>query len=161
VTAASPDFTLSSQQSLVETATNTEHILTVLLGGIAAISLLVGGIGVMNIMLVSVAERVREIGLRKALGATPSVILRQFLLEASLLGLTGGILGLAVGYAGAAILPNLLSQPSPSPPCPRWAPSWCPSRSAWPPACTRPSVPPASPPSTPFAANDESDPELP
>ena len=111
VTAASPDFTLSSQQSLVETATNTEHILTVLLGGIAAISLLVGGIGVMNIMLVSVAERVREIGLRKALGATPSVILRQFLLEASLLGLTGGILGLAVGYAGAAILPNLLSQP--------------------------------------------------
>ena len=111
MTTASPDFTLSSQQSLVETATNTEHILTVLLGGIAAISLLVGGIGVMNIMLVSVAERVREIGLRKALGATPSVILRQFLLEASLLGLTGGILGLAVGYAGAAVLPNLLSQP--------------------------------------------------
>ena len=65
----------------------------------------------MNIMLVSVAERVREIGLRKALGATPSVILRQFLLEASLLGLTGGMLGLAVGYAGAAVLPNLLSQP--------------------------------------------------
>ncbi len=111
VTAADADFTLSSQQSLVDTATSTEHILTVLLAGIAAISLLVGGIGVMNIMLVSVAERVREIGLRKALGATPSVILRQFLLEASLLGLTGGVLGLAVGYAGAAILPNLIAQP--------------------------------------------------
>ena len=111
MTAANADFTLSSQQSLVDTATSTEHVLTVLLAGIAAISLLVGGIGVMNIMLVSVAERVREIGLRKALGATPSVILRQFLLEASLLGLTGGVLGLAVGYAGAAVLPNLINQP--------------------------------------------------
>jgi putative ABC transport system permease protein len=111
VTAATADFTLSSQQSLVDTATSTEHVLTVLLAGIAAISLLVGGIGVMNIMLVSVAERVREIGLRKALGATPTVILRQFLVEASLLGLSGGVLGLAVGYAGAAVLPNLISQP--------------------------------------------------
>ena len=111
VTAANADFTLSSQQALVDTATSTEHVLTVLLAGIAAISLLVGGIGVMNIMLVSVAERVREIGLRKALGATPTVILRQFLLEASLLGLTGGVLGLAVGYAGAAVLPNLINQP--------------------------------------------------
>ncbi|MEO7236723.1 MAG: ABC transporter permease [Lapillicoccus sp.] len=111
VSAANADFTLSSQQALVDTATSTEHVLTVLLAGIAAISLLVGGIGVMNIMLVSVAERVREIGLRKALGATPTVILRQFLLEASLLGLTGGVLGLAVGYAGAAVLPNLINQP--------------------------------------------------
>ncbi len=110
-TAATADFTLSSQESLVQTATQTDHILTVLLGGIAGISLLVGGIGVMNIMLVSVTERVREIGLRKALGAKPSVILRQFLVEASVLGLTGGALGLGLGYLGAAVLPNLISQP--------------------------------------------------
>ena len=82
--------------------------LTWLLAGIAAISLLVGGIGVMNIMLVSVTERIREIGLRKALGATPRLIRRQFLVEASLLGLAGGVLGAAVGLAGAAILPHLI-----------------------------------------------------
>ena len=80
-----------------------------LLAGIAAISLLVGGIGVMNIMLVSVTERIREIGLRKALGATPRVIRRQFLVEASLLGLAGGVLGAAVGLAGAVLLPHLIS----------------------------------------------------
>ena len=74
----------------VETATAVDRTLTVLLAGIAAISLLVGGIGVMNIMLVSVTERIREIGLRKALGATPRVIRRQFLVEASVLGLAGG-----------------------------------------------------------------------
>ncbi|GGL34369.1 ABC transporter permease [Phycicoccus endophyticus] len=111
VTASDADFSVSSQESIVETATSTTRTLTVLLGGIAAISLLVGGIGVMNIMLVSVTERVREIGLRKALGATPRVILRQFLTEASLLGLTGGTLGLLLGVAGAAVLPALLDQP--------------------------------------------------
>jgi putative ABC transport system permease protein len=111
VTAASADFQVSSQASLVQTATSTARTLTVLLGGIAAISLLVGGIGVMNIMLVSVTERVREIGLRKALGATPRVILRQFLTEASLLGLVGGVLGVGLGIAGALTLPQLLGQP--------------------------------------------------
>ena len=109
VSAANPDFTINSQQSLLSTATSVNKTLTVLLAGIAAISLLVGGIGVMNIMLVSVIERTREIGLRKALGATPRVIRRQFLLEASLLGLTGGVLGAAVGLAGAVILPHLIS----------------------------------------------------
>ena len=82
-----------------------------LLGGIAAISLLVGGIGVMNIMLVSVTERIREIGLRKALGATPSVIRRQFLVEASLLGLAGGVVGIVIGVVGAWGLPGLIDQP--------------------------------------------------
>ncbi|HEX7461162.1 MAG TPA: FtsX-like permease family protein, partial [Dermatophilaceae bacterium] len=85
--------------------------LTVLLAGIAAISLLVGGIGVMNIMLVSVTERIREIGLRKALGATPRAIRRQFLVEASTLGLSGGVLGLILGLVGARVLPHFLNQP--------------------------------------------------
>ncbi|SDC60924.1 ABC transporter permease [Nocardioides lianchengensis] len=105
------DFSISTQDSLVETANSTNETLTVLLGGIAAISLLVGGIGVMNIMLVSVTERVREIGLRKALGATPRVIRRQFLVEASLLGFTGGLVGVLVGVVGAQVLPGLIDQP--------------------------------------------------
>jgi len=111
LTAATADFTLASQQGLVETATSTDRTLTVLLAGVAGISLLVGGIGVMNIMLVSVTERVREIGLRKALGATPTAVRRQFLLEASTLGLTGGVLGVAAGAAGALLLPRFLDQP--------------------------------------------------
>jgi putative ABC transport system permease protein len=110
VTAAAADFTISSQQSLLATATSTDRTLTVLLGGVAAISLLVGGLGVMNIMLVSVTERIREIGLRKALGATPAAVRRQFLLEASSLGFTGGLLGLALGVVGAIVLPHFLNQ---------------------------------------------------
>ncbi|MEP6856363.1 MAG: ABC transporter permease [Pedococcus sp.] len=111
LSAANADFSISSQESIVATATSTAQTLTVLLGGIAAISLLVGGIGVMNIMLVSVTERIREIGLRKALGARPSVILRQFLTEASLLGLAGGVLGILLGMLGAKVLPSLINQP--------------------------------------------------
>src|SRR5665811_15210 len=111
VTAATPDFTISSQQSLLTTATSTDRTLTVLLAGIAAISLLVGGIGVMNIMLVSVTERIREIGLRKALGATPRAIRRQFLFEASVLGLSGGVLGVVLGVVGAEVLPHFIDQP--------------------------------------------------
>lgn len=111
VTATAADFTISSQQSLLTTATSTDRTLTVLLGGIAGISLLVGGLGVMNIMLVSVTERIREIGLRKALGATPAAVRRQFLAEASTLGLSGGVLGLALGFVGALLLPHFLHQP--------------------------------------------------
>jgi putative ABC transport system permease protein len=105
------DFSIASQQSLIATATNVSKTLTVLLGGIAAISLLVGGIGVMNIMLVSVTERIREIGLRKALGATPKAIRRQFLLEASVLGLSGGVLGVGLGVVGALVIPRFISDP--------------------------------------------------
>jgi putative ABC transport system permease protein len=105
------DFSIASQQSILSTATSVDKTLTILLGGIAAISLLVGGIGVMNIMLVSVTERIREIGLRKALGATPKAIRRQFLLEASVLGFAGGLLGVALGIAGASILPHFISNP--------------------------------------------------
>lgn len=111
VTSAEADFSISTQDSLVETANETNRTMTVLLAGVAGISLLVGGIGVMNIMLVSVTERVREIGLRKALGATPAVIRRQFLVEASLLGLCGGVVGVLVGVVGAQVLPGLIDQP--------------------------------------------------
>jgi putative ABC transport system permease protein len=105
------DFSISTQESLLSTATSVTRTLTVLLGGIAAISLLVGGIGVMNIMLVSVTERVREIGLRKALGATPRAIRRQFMVEASVLGLVGGVAGVALGLGGSSLLSDALGQP--------------------------------------------------
>jgi len=110
-TASDADFTITSEQSLISTATSVDHTLTILLGGVAGISLLVGGIGVMNIMLVSVTERIREIGLRKALGATPAVIRRQFLVEASVLGLIGGALGALLGIIGATFLPSVVGDP--------------------------------------------------
>ncbi len=110
VARAEPDFSIATQDSLVATANETNRTFTVLLGGVAGISLLVGGIGVMNIMLVSVTERIREIGLRKALGAAPGVIRRQFLVEASLLGLTGGVVGVLIGVVGAQVLPHLIDQ---------------------------------------------------
>jgi len=110
-TANSADFTITTQESLLTTANSVNKTLTVLLGGIAGISLLVGGIGVMNIMLVSVTERVREIGLRKALGARPRVIRRQFLVEASVLGLAGGVLGALLGMIGSGVLPNFINSP--------------------------------------------------
>ncbi len=98
------DFTVFTQQDMLQTASSITGILTVFLGGIAAISLLVGGIGIMNIMLVSVAERTREIGLRKALGATKKAILTQFLAESSFLSLLGGILGIIFGWVISIIV---------------------------------------------------------
>lgn len=93
------DFTILTQQDFLDTAATITGVLTIFLGGIAAISLLVGGIGIMNIMLVSVTERTREIGLRKALGARKVDILIQFLTESSVLSLFGGLIGIALGWA--------------------------------------------------------------
>jgi putative ABC transport system permease protein len=101
------DFSIATQESILTAATSVDKTMTVMLGGIAVISLLVGGIGVMNIMLVSVTERIREIGLRKALGAQPRSIRRQFLVEASVLGFAGGVLGVLLGVVGAVVLPHL------------------------------------------------------
>jgi putative ABC transport system permease protein len=92
------DFTIFNQQDFLDTAETITSVLTIFLGGIAAISLLVGGIGIMNIMLVSVIERTREIGLRKALGARKRDILIQFLAESSMLSLAGGVLGIVLGW---------------------------------------------------------------
>ena len=98
------DFTVLTQQDFLDTARTITGVLTIFLGGIAAISLLVGGIGIMNIMLVSVTERTREIGLRKALGARKIHILVQFLTESSVLSLVGGIVGILLGWAISVVV---------------------------------------------------------
>ena len=94
---AEPDFTIQSQDDLIDAATEVSNTLSILLGSIAGISLLVGGIGVMNIMLVSVTERTREIGIRRAVGATGGDIVKQFVAEALTLCLFGGLAGIAIG----------------------------------------------------------------
>lgn len=106
--ASSADFSIATQESIITAASSVNDTMTMMLGGIAVISLLVGGIGVMNIMLVSVTERIREIGLRKAVGGRPRLIRRQFLAEAMILGLAGGVLGVALGIAGSIVLNDVV-----------------------------------------------------
>ncbi|HEX6095735.1 MAG TPA: ABC transporter permease [Thermoanaerobaculia bacterium] len=98
------DFTVRNQNDLAEAAEGSTKVMTMLMAAIASISLLVGGIGIMNIMLVSVTERTREIGIRLAIGARGSDVLTQFLVESIVLGVLGGLLGLAVGVIGSEIL---------------------------------------------------------
>jgi putative ABC transport system permease protein len=99
--AAKRDYRLFNQASLLATSSSNSRVFTVLLGAVAAISLLVGGIGITNIMLVSVIERTREIGIRKAIGAPKRAILSQFLIEATILSLLGGVLGVIGGFLGS------------------------------------------------------------
>ena len=98
------DFNIQNMKSIMETMEQTTGTLTLFLGAVAAISLVVGGIGIMNIMLVSVTERTREIGIRKALGATYFVIVTQFLIEAVVISLMGGLIGIALGIGGTKLI---------------------------------------------------------
>ncbi len=150
------DFSISDQAQLLDTFSSVTGLLTLLLAGIASISLVVGGIGIMNIMLVSVRERTREIGIRKAVGARGADILLQFLVEALVLSLAGGIIGIVLGVAASALIGAiagwgfLVRTRSP------WSSR---SASAWPSASSsgsgRRARPPASIPSPPSATSKE------
>lgn len=106
------DFTVGNQTDITSMATQTSTILTILLGSVASISLLVGGIGIMNIMLVSVRERTREIGIRMAVGARGRDILLQFLIESIVLSAFGGLIGIILGVAGASLISKFASWPT-------------------------------------------------
>ena len=101
---ADDDFTVRNNSEIVATRTATTNLMSKLLGAVATICLVIGGIGIMNIMLVSVTERIREIGLRMAVGAGPSDVRRQFLAEAMLISLIGGVVGIAIGVVGALVV---------------------------------------------------------
>lgn len=107
-TLTTDDFSIETADSLSSTISSITNMLSLALGGIAGISLLVGGIGVANIMLVSVTERTREIGLRKALGAKRNDILKQFLIEAVVLSVTGGVVGIALGMLVSVVIAIIL-----------------------------------------------------
>lgn len=109
---AENDFRIMSQSELIQTVSSVSDVMTYLLGAIAGISLLVGGIGIMNIMFVSVTERTREIGLRMSIGGRGKDILRQFLVESMLLSILGGALGVIFGYIVAKIAGSLMSSPT-------------------------------------------------
>ncbi|GAA5138187.1 ABC transporter permease [Thalassotalea piscium] len=113
------DFKISTAEQMLETVNNLTSTTTMVLSGVVGISLLVGGIGIMNIMLVSVTERTREIGIQKALGATRFDILMQFLIEAIFLCLLGGVIGLALGYGAGALVSSLIELPAAT--VPGWA----------------------------------------
>jgi len=106
------DFIIRTQAEFSQTAEATSRVMTTLLGSIAAVSLLVGGIGIMNIMLVSVAERTREIGIRMAVGARGEDILLQFLVESGVIAMSGGIAGAALGTAAAKVLSRIAGWPT-------------------------------------------------
>ncbi|MEI6899137.1 MAG: ABC transporter permease [Bacteroidota bacterium] len=106
-----PDFSIRSQADIANTATATSGILTILLASIASISLLVGGIGIMNIMLVSVTERTREIGIRMGVGARGRDVLLQFLIEALLISFLGGLIGVGLGILASKIITSIMSWP--------------------------------------------------
>jgi putative ABC transport system permease protein len=108
LTASEPDdFTVRNMSDIAEAANQTNSVMTMLLGSIAGVSLLVGGIGIMNIMLVSVTERTREIGIRMAIGARSSAVRTQFLIESIVLSLTGGLIGILLGVAVSLAIPAL------------------------------------------------------
>jgi len=110
------DFQVMSVSDVIEGAQEASRVLTLLFGSIAAVSLLVGGIGIMNIMLVSVTERTREIGLRKAVGATPGDIMTQFLVESSTLSMAGGVIGVVAGIAAVPVVATFGLNAKVSPP---------------------------------------------
>ena len=102
------DYTVENGNDAMEAAEDETASLQVVLGGVAGIALLVGGIGIMNIMLVTVTERTREIGIKKAIGAKRRVIISQFLVESTVLSGCGGVIGILIGYAGSLILGKLI-----------------------------------------------------